>query len=270
MKNAERHVWIYDILHSEIKFRAQYGFERFFSHTCYVTKIFCCMLPMLAYSCVLFQHFLNHRCKLYIYRRVVSKSGNPGPNSYFLYYIFVSRISYIHTCEPSGGSNFLPILKVPSVPPVNFQNLPPVKKIKYKKILTHILRSIFLEIPHLELPRWWKTPRDTNGKGKSHLNYKETNRTYIIFYMPFGKENYLTFDWWKHFLKTLRRSEVTINLARRLKKMEASEFAFPIWNSRADEKRREIRMVKVKVIFNDIRLLICLTPLQVNWVMVIS
>jgi hypothetical protein len=33
---------------------------------------------------------------------------------------------------------------------------------------------------------------------------------------------------------------------------------------------REIRMVKVKVIFNDIRLLICLTPLQVNWVMVIS
>ena len=37
-------------------------------------------------------------------------------------------------------------------------------KIKYNKILTYILRSIFLEIPHLELPRWWKTPRDTNGK----------------------------------------------------------------------------------------------------------
>jgi hypothetical protein len=36
---------------------------------------------------------------------------------------------------------------------------------------------------------------------------------------------------------------------------------FPIWNSRADEKRREIRMVKVNVIFNDIRLLICLTLL---------
>jgi hypothetical protein len=61
-----------------------------------------------------------------------------------------------------------------SVPPVNFQNLPPVKKIKHNKILTYILRSIFLEIPHLE--------------------------------------------------------------------------------SRADEKRREIRMVKVNVIFNDIRL----------------
>ena len=45
---------------------------------------------------------------------------------------------------------------------------------------------------------------------------------------------------------------------------------FPIWNSRADEKRREIRMVKVNVIFNDIRLLICLTPLQVNWVVVIN
>jgi hypothetical protein len=41
----------------------------------------------------------------------------------------------------------------------------------------------------------------------------------------FGKENYLTFDWWKHFLKILRRSKVTINLTRRLKKMEASEFA---------------------------------------------
>jgi hypothetical protein len=36
---------------------------------------------------------------------------------------------------------------------------------------------------------------------------------------------------------------------------------FPIWNSCTDEKRREIRMVKVNVIFNDIRLLICLTPL---------
>jgi hypothetical protein len=62
----------------------------------------------------------------------------------------------------------------------------PVKKIKYNKTLTYILRSLFLEIPH--------------------------------------------------------------------------------WNFRADEKCREIRMVKVNVIFNDIRLLICLTPLQVNWV----
>jgi hypothetical protein len=42
---------------------------------------------------------------------------------------------------------------------------PPNTKIKYNKILTYILRSIFLEIPHLELPCWWKTPRDTNGKG---------------------------------------------------------------------------------------------------------
>ena len=41
----------------------------------------------------------------------------------------------------------------------------------------------------------------------------------------FGKENYLAFNWWKHFLKILRRSDVTINLTRRLKKMEASEFA---------------------------------------------
>ena len=35
---------------------------------------------------------------------------------------------------------------------------------------------------------------------------------------------------------------------------------FPILNSRAEEKRWEIQMVKVNVIFNDIRLLICLTP----------
>jgi hypothetical protein len=42
---------------------------------------------------------------------------------------------------------------------------PPNKNIKYNKILTYILRSIFLEIPHLELPHWWKMPRDTNGKG---------------------------------------------------------------------------------------------------------
>ena len=74
-----------------------------------------------------------------------------------------------HTCESSSVSIFLPILRVPSV---NFQNLPPVKKIKYNKILTYILRSIFLEIL--------------------------------------------------------------------------------IWNSRADEKRWEIRMVKVNVIFNEL------------------
>ena len=42
---------------------------------------------------------------------------------------------------------------------------PPNKNIKYNKILTYILRSIFLEIPHLELPRWWKMLRETNGKG---------------------------------------------------------------------------------------------------------
>ena len=61
-------------------------------------------------------------------------------------------IPLTHTCEPSSESIFLPISRVPSVPPVNIQNLLPMKKIKYKKILTYILRSIFLEIPHLELP----------------------------------------------------------------------------------------------------------------------
>ena len=85
---------------------------------------------------------------------------------------------------------FLPILRVPSVLPVNFQNLPPVNKIKSIKS--------------------WPTFCDQY--------------------------------FWK----------------------------FPIWNSCADEKCREIRMVKVNVIFNDIWLLICLTPLQVNWVMVVN
>jgi hypothetical protein len=51
------------------------------------------------------------------------------------------------------------------------------------------------------------------------------SEVYINNWGLFGKENYLTFDWWKYFLKILRRSEVTINLTRRLKKMEASEFA---------------------------------------------
>jgi hypothetical protein len=35
----------------------------------------------------------------------------------------------------------------------------------------------------------------------------------------FGKENYLPFDWWKHFMPILRRSKVTINLTRPLKKI---------------------------------------------------
>ena len=38
-----------------------------------------------------------------------------------------------HTCEPSGGSIILPILSVPSISPINFKNLPPMKKIRYKK-----------------------------------------------------------------------------------------------------------------------------------------
>jgi hypothetical protein len=58
---------------------------------------------------------------------------------------------------------------------INFQNLPPVKK-----ILTYILRSIFLEIPHLELPRWRKMQRDTNGKGECHKFLGESG-TLLIF-----------------------------------------------------------------------------------------
>jgi hypothetical protein len=42
-------------------------------------------------------------------------------------------------------------------------DLPPNKKIKYNKILTYILRSIFLQIPHLELPRSQTSHNDSIG-----------------------------------------------------------------------------------------------------------
>ena len=91
---------------------------------------------------------------------VFFRSSNGFVISFCMYYT-----CEMHTCEPSDGSIILPILRVPFVSPVNFQNLPPVKKIKYKKILPYILRSIFLEIPHLEFPCWRKTPKDTNELG---------------------------------------------------------------------------------------------------------
>jgi hypothetical protein len=67
----------------------------------------------------------------------------------------ISRMDWVSCAEDIN----LPHKSFPPARPL------PNKKIKYNKILTYILRSIFLEIPHLELPRWWKTPRDTNGKG---------------------------------------------------------------------------------------------------------
>ena len=111
-------------------------------------------------------------------------------NNFVKFEVNWRRGSYVHTCEPSRGSIFLPILRVPSVPPVNFQNLPPVKKNKVPKNLDR----------HFAI----------NISGNS----------------PFGTP--------------------------------------------ALTKNAEIRMVKVNVIFNDIQLLICLTPLQVNWFMLIN
>ena len=67
----------------------------------------------------------------------------------------ISRMDWV-SC--AGDINFSYTPFAPARSPSN-------KKIKYNKILTYILRSIFLEIPHLELPRWWKMQRDTNGKG---------------------------------------------------------------------------------------------------------
>ena len=60
------------------------------------------------------------------------------------------------------------------------------------------------------------------------VGYLISSEAYTNNWGLFGKENYLAFDWWKHFLEILRRSEVTINLTRPLKKMQASEF-FPLY-----------------------------------------
>jgi hypothetical protein len=84
-----------------------------------------------------------------------------------------------------------------SFPPARY---PPNKKIKDNEILTYILRSIFLEIPHLELPRWWKTPRDTNVNDIRLLitlvtSEKHTEHTGVIW------KTYRT-HWWH--LKTYR------------------------------------------------------------------
>jgi hypothetical protein len=54
--------------------------------------------------------------------------------------------------------------------------------------------------------------------------YLSSSEAYINNWGVLGKENYLAFDWWRHFMQILRRSEVTINLTQPLKKMQASEF----------------------------------------------
>ena len=81
---------------------------------------------------------------------------NPPPlHGSLLCKSLISRMDWVFC----AGDIYLPHTPFPPA------RSPPNKKIKYNKILTYILRSIFLEIPHLELLRWWKTPRDTNGKG---------------------------------------------------------------------------------------------------------
>jgi hypothetical protein len=51
--------------------------------------------------------------------------------------------------------------------------------------------------------------------------------SYTVTWNIRNSRNYLGFDWWKHFLKILRRSEVTINLTRPLKK-NASKWVLPL------------------------------------------
>jgi hypothetical protein len=83
--------------------------------------------------------------------------------------------------------------------------------------------------------------RDVSKKITKHLYDLRFSRRFVLVRLAylsssqahtnnrgvFGKEHYLPFDWWKHFMPILRRSKVTINLTRPLKKMQASEF-FPL------------------------------------------
>ena len=81
---------------------------------------------------------------------------------------YLKKKQFIHVNLPAGVffSRFWGSL--PSLPST-FKIFRPWKKSSTKKILTYILRLIFLEIPHLELPCWWKMQRDTNGKGECHI-----------------------------------------------------------------------------------------------------
>jgi hypothetical protein len=54
-------------------------------------------------------------------------------------------------------------------------------------------------------------------------NSHSSSEAYTNNWGLFGKEKYLAFDWWKHSLQILRRSEVSINFTRSLKKMQASQ-----------------------------------------------
>ncbi len=71
---------------------------------------------------------------------------------------------------------------------------------------------------------WWSYFRFSCRFVFVGVGYLSISEAYTNNWDLFGKENYLAFDWWKQFLLILRRSEVTINLTRPLKQMQASEF----------------------------------------------
>jgi hypothetical protein len=120
-----------------------------------------CLSPSLPHQNSSISTWPIHQTKYSLWNINNCGAGRLGQEKRYMHInVHTLKWTLFHICEPSGGGIYLPILRVPSV---NFQNLPPVKKIKYQKILTYILRSIFLKIPHLELPRWGKTLRDTNG-----------------------------------------------------------------------------------------------------------
>ena len=88
------------------------------------------------------------------------KPNSTAPNlhtdfmdAYLLTLPLFAGVSRVRALSPAWTGSHARETLIPRThlfPPARY---PPNKKIKYNKILTYILRSIFLEIPHLELPR---------------------------------------------------------------------------------------------------------------------
>ena len=86
------------------------------------------------YYMVYFRSTKKNICSEFILR-MCAKVDNHAKNS-IVWALAGKTGKQYNKCEHSGGRIFLPISRVNSVTPVNFQNLLPVKKIKYNKILT--------------------------------------------------------------------------------------------------------------------------------------
>jgi hypothetical protein len=98
----------------------------------------------------------------------------------------------------------------------------------FKSVLTGFLLNTFIHSNYVQISFLstiympFKSAFERNPLCILHKRHRLENwesSNYTNNWGLFGKDNYLPFDWWKHFLKILRRSEDTINLTRRLKKI---------------------------------------------------